>query len=265
MSPTFPANEGERLQKVLARRGFGARRKIEQLIERGAVSVNGHRVALGARVKSGDEIVIQGRRVHVREAPPTRVIMMHKPCGFVVSRNAQAGQRPVFDLLPDDFGLEWVTVGRLDIDTSGLLFLTNDGRLANALMHPSSEVPRVYRVLVEGRVGYAMLRRMLAGVTKGARVLRFDSIETGKYIGNEQQWFIVSLHQGRNREVRRLWASQGGKVRRLIRTAYAMRQLDVAPGAWRELTPAEVDDLSGIVGLREQRQYGSTMNAGELQ
>lgn len=232
------------MQKILARNGCGSRREIERLISDGKVKLNGRVAALGNRALFGDTISVFGREIEVRRADAGRVIALHKPCGFVVSRKPQRDQRSVFELLPETFGTEWICVGRLDINTSGLLLLTNDGDLAHHLMHPASGVSRVYLVRVWGRVTQAMTATLLSGVDLGGRAARFDTIEAMRKGSGNNQWFRVALREGRNREVRRLWASQGLTVSRLARVQYGSQNLDrLSAGRWRELTRDETRTL----------------------
>lgn len=251
----FPAESGERLQKILARRGYGSRREAERLISEGRVSVNGRVARLGTRASSDDSVVVAGRTLNM-SAIAHRHIVLHKPCGFVVSRRPQKRQRGIFELLSERDGCEWISVGRLDINTSGLLLLTNDGELAHRLMHPSTGVSRVYRVRVDGRASPAILQRLRNGVMLGARQARFDEIEeVRKPEGSGRNcWFRVSLREGRNREVRRLWESQGLQVNRLIRIAYGSIGLDVPSGRWRDLTDDEVGALYADAQLAPSAQ-----------
>ena len=238
----------QRLQKLLAARGVGARRDIEEMIRRGNVRVNGRVACLGDRAEAGDDVRVGGRRIDVSSSVPTRAIVYHKPCGEVVSRGDRF-RDTIFARLPPLERGRWVAVGRLDINTSGILLACSDGELAFRLMHPSYRIPRTYRVRVRGKVGSAALRRLREGVMLGGRFARFESIETKGAPGGVNRWFEVILCEGRNREVRRLWQSQGVEVSRLIRTGFAGISLDMRPGTWRELGAEEAADLYNAVDL----------------
>lgn len=240
--------EGERIQKVLARAGLGSRREIEKWIERGWVRINGRVATLGDRWKEGDRITVRGKLIRERKLRiPLRVLVYHKPVGEVVSRSDPEGRPTVFDRLPKLKKGRWIPVGRLDINTEGLLLLVTDGDLANALMHPSTEVEREYAVRVYGDANEKILKCLLKGVELEDGLAKFESIE---FVGGEgrNRWFRVVVREGRNRLVRRLWESQGLKVSRLIRVRYGPIQLP--PGLKRgkscELTDEEIGKLAEI-------------------
>ena len=268
---------GEKLQKVLARAGLGSRRELERWIEEGRVSVNGRVAQLGDRVGERDRLAVDGESlepVAVREA---RCILYHKPPGEVCSRKDPEGRRTVFERLPRLRGERWISIGRLDYNTSGLLLFTTDGELANALMHPSSNIEREYMVRVMGEVREDMVQRMLDGVMLEDGMARFTDIQE---IGGEgiNRWFCVVLMEGRNREVRRLWESQGLTVSRLKRVRYGNVFIPpkVKQGQWLELEHAEVKSLyrqanlvakalkRGTVQEREamERQFGKRQGRG---
>ena len=227
----------ERLQKVLAGLGLGSRREIEEWIRAGRVTVNGKTAELGVRAGPADEIAIDGRAV-ARAAPnPTQetvVLGYHKPVGEVTTRKDPAGRPTVFDRLPAPPSGRWVVVGRLDVNTSGLLLFTTDGELAHRLMHPSSEVEREYLVRVRHQPDAATLERLQQGVQLDDGPARFETvvaagsaIDTGTGAGtgagastDAHSWYRVSLREGRNREVRRLWQAVGHEVSRLKRLRY---------------------------------------------
>ena len=213
--------DGEKLQKVLARMGYGSRRRLEESIDAGDVTVNGKTAKLGDRVVAGDKIKFKGKPVSNDEVIDNRILLYHKPVGEVCSRKDPEGRATVFDGLPRLKTGRWVSVGRLDYNTSGLLLLTTDGDLANALMHPSTRVEREYLCRVMGRVDKPMLDRLKAGVELDDGPARFTDIQEGG--GDDDsinQFFYVVLSEGRNREVRRLWESQGATVSRLKRVRY---------------------------------------------
>ena len=237
----------EKLQKVLANAGLGSRREMEKWIEQGRVSVDGSIATLGDRVELSAQIRVDGNLLQ-RDAQKTvcRVLMYNKPEGELCSRKDPEGRPTVFDRLPRIANGRWIAVGRLDINTSGLLLFTNDGELANRLMHPRHEVEREYAVRVFGEVDNSMLNRLKRGIALEEGEARFTAIR--RRPGDEESmnaWFDVTLTEGRNREVRRLWESQEVQVSRLIRIRYAGLELNkrLPQGAWMEL---ELDDVNGL-------------------
>ncbi|HDV7284054.1 Ribosomal large subunit pseudouridine synthase B [Mannheimia haemolytica] len=245
---------GEKLQKILARAGQGSRRELEEIIAAGRVSVDGKIATLGDRVQvsSSTKIRIDGHLVNLMPAQKEicRVLMYYKPEGELCTRSDPEGRATVFDRLPRLSGARWIAVGRLDINTSGLLLFTTDGELANRLMHPSREVEREYSVRVFGNIDDAMLQRLRKGVQLEDGPANFKQI---KVVGGTglNQWFDVTLTEGRNREVRRLWESQGVEVSRLIRIRYGNIKLDKAlpRGGWEEMGLEQVNYLRELVGL----------------
>jgi 23S rRNA pseudouridine2605 synthase len=242
----------ERVQKVLSRLGFGSRREIEHWIEQGRVKINGKTCALGDRARPGDWVHVDGRRIIVREDKPqqTRVIMYHKPEGQVCTRSDPEGRATVFDHLPKAGRARWVGIGRLDINTSGLLLFTTNGELANRLMHPSNEVEREYAVRVNGTVTRDMLRQLATGVMLEDGPAHFDDIVDGGGEGYNH-WYYVVIREGRNREVRRLWEAVGARVSRLIRVRYGNIILpkSLHKGRSKELDAEAISALAGSVGL----------------
>lgn len=249
------ADATEKLQKVLARSGLGSRREMETLIDAGLVTVNGRIATLGDRITERDRVTVRGRAVSLKAEDdlPRRVIMYNKPEGELVTRKDPEGRRTVFDHLPRLRGERWIAIGRLDINTSGLLLFTNDGELANRLMHPSHQVEREYAVRVMGEVTDEMLNAMKEGVMLEDGVARFTDIQL---VGGEgiNVWYHVVITEGRNREVRRLWESQGVTVSRLKRVRYGNICLDkrTKMGEWIELTQSEIDDMSALAGLAKK-------------
>lgn len=241
----------EKLQKVLARAGIGSRREMERAIEAGLVKVNDRVASLGDRVTSKDKIFVDGKRValHV-EATRRRVILYNKPEGEICSRSDPEGRPTVYDHLPPLKGERWISVGRLDFNTSGLLLFTNDGELANKLMHPSSVIDREYLVRIQGEVDDEMKQHLLEGVLLDDGVARFTDIVDGAGEG-KNRWFYCVVMEGRNREVRRLWESQGVKVSRLKRVRYANIFIPshVRVGQWIDLTDREIHDLCLTAGF----------------
>jgi len=245
----------ERIQKLLSRAGFGSRREVDRWLQEGLITVNGELATPGDRANADDQITLRGKPLSfnaVKQFRP-RVIMYHKPIGEVVSRRDPQGRPTVFDNIPEMKTSRWVAVGRLDINTVGLLIFTNDGELAHRLMHPSSEIDREYAVRVLGDVSKESIKAMLEGVKVDGYIAKFDDIQ--KVMGgNEQsanQWYHVVLQEGKKREVRRLWGSQGYKVNRLIRVRYGSLRLEreLRPGKWRELSRKELKGIYADVGL----------------
>ncbi len=234
-------DESEKLQKVLARAGLGSRREIEGWIAEGRVSVDGRPASIGDRIRGREQVRVDGRRLRLpRASAALRVLRYHKPAGEVCTRRDPQDRPTVFARLPRIAASRWVAVGRLDLDTSGLLLFTNDGELAGRLMHPSAELPREYAVRVRGALDAQARRRLLRGVVLEDGIARFDSIEDAGGSG-ANRWYKVVLKEGRNREVRRLWESQGMAVSRLIRVGFGPIALPrgLSPGRFEYLGPGD--------------------------
>lgn len=242
----------EKLQKVLARAGFGSRREIEEWISAGRIAVNGQLAKLGDRIGAGDRVLLDGKPIPADrlQGPECRVLVYHKPVGEVCTRDDPEQRQTIFDRLPRLKTGHWLSVGRLDINTSGLILLTTDGELANRLMHPSSQIEREYAVRVLGEVTPEMLQRLRQGILLEDGMAHFDAIVDAGGEG-ANHWYHVVLKEGRNREVRRLWESQGLTVSRLIRVRYASLVLERAlrPGRSQELNSQQVDLLRQEAGL----------------
>jgi 23S rRNA pseudouridine2605 synthase len=240
----------ERLQKFLARMGLGSRRQIEDWIRQGRITVNGVPAQLGGLVNGAERIQIDDKPVQVRAfGQRRRVLAYYKPVGEVTSRSDPEGRPTVFERLPSLRDGRWIAVGRLDLNTQGLLLLTTDGELANRLMHPSSQIEREYAVRVMGEVPPDMLKRLREGVALEDGVARFDEIrEAGGEGANH--WYHVILREGRHREVRRLWESQHVAVSRLTRVRYGPVTLrrGLHPGHWDELDEAQIRVLLEAAG-----------------
>ena len=246
------ADAGERIQKVLARGGVGSRREIERWIDEGRLKLNGCIVKLGDRLKAGDYLQLNDRVVHWEKfaVQPTRVLLYHKPTGEVVTRRDPEGRPVVFTQLPTLTTARWISVGRLDINTSGLLLVTNNGELANRLMHPSTQVEREYAVRILGDVAEAALDKLKQGVELEDGIAKFDAI---RFFGGEgaNKWYHVIVSEGRNRLVRRLWESQEVVVSRLMRVRYGPVVLPerLKARTFYELTDKELDLLFEFAGL----------------
>lgn len=243
----------EKLQKVLARQGLGSRRGLEKLISEGRVSVNGKAAALGDRIEDGVTVAIDGKVVlrPGQSKPLCRVLMYHKPEGELTTLSDPEDRPTVFDHLPDPGSARWIYIGRLDINTSGLLLFTTDGELANALMHPSHGIERVYAARVYGQIGEEQINKLLEGVDLDDGPAHFDKVE---FAGGEgrNSWYTCTLKEGRKREVRRLWEAVGATVSRLIRIKYAGIELDrsLRAGEFRELSRGEINILRNLAGMK---------------
>jgi len=253
-----PENQvGERIQKVLANAGFGSRREIERRIKAGEGKVNGQVAKLGDRIVTTDKVMIGQRHVGSRRLLENvrRTIVYNKPEGELVTMSDPKGRPTVFHTLPKLDSGRWIAVGRLDINTSGLMLFTTDGELANRLMHPSGKIEREYAVRVLGEISDSMLNMLVNGVELEDGPARFeDVVESGGEGVN--RWFHVVIMEGRNREVRRLWESVGAQVNRLKRVRFGPVMLDtrLLKGKWRELHRQELDALLEMTGLKAAGQ-----------
>ena len=246
---------GERLQKLLAQAGVGSRREVEAWIKEGRISLNGEVAQLGDRAGFNDKILLDGKPVKMDRADMSarRILIYNKPEGEVSTRSDPEGRPTVFDRLPPLKGQRWIIVGRLDINTSGLLLFTTDGELANRLMHPSTEVDREYAVRIKGDVDDEMIARLKEGVLLEDGMAKFTDIHDSGGTGLNH-WFHVVLMEGRNREVRRLWASQGVSVSRLKRVRFGCMFMPsrLKVGKFEELGQKDADNLCAMVGLKSK-------------
>jgi len=236
----------ERIQKALAKAGLGSRREIETWISSGRVFVNGKQAVLGDRVSFGDRIKVDKRQITLAKMTPTctKIFAYYKPVGEVSTRKDPEGRKTVFDSLPRLSKGRWVAIGRLDITTMGLLLFTDNGELANRMMHPSGNVEREYAVRVLGKANNQQIQNMVDGVKLEDGLAKFtDIVDSGGKGANH--WYHVVLMEGRNREVRRLWESQGMAVSRLIRVRFGNYILPrkKRPGDHWELKESEVTDF----------------------
>ena len=249
----------EKLQKVLAAKGLGSRREIEKWILDGRLTINRQPAKIGDRVSIEDTVTLDGRLVRLQNRRESvsqeipKVLLYHKPPGEVCSRKDEEGRPTVFDNLPKIRGKRWVVVGRLDFNTSGLLLFTTDGELANQLMHPSSQIEREYAVRVLGRLSLEAVARLQKGVRLSDGMAAFDTIQDAGGEG-ANHWYHVVLREGRNREVRRLFESQGMTVSRLIRVRFGNITLPrfLRMGKTQILEKKEVEALRALSELKQK-------------
>ena len=235
-----------RIHKILADHGIGSRRGIESLIKQRKVLVNGQIATIGQLVSENDIFEVDGRSVRLSKKDPSkkRVLMYNKKVGEISSRNDPDHKKTIFDSLPKLKSGRWVSVGRLDINTSGLILFTNDGSLANQLMHPSSNIEREYIARVHGQVTDQILNNLTKGVKLEDGFAKFTDVQGGRK-GNTNQWFAMVIMEGRTREVRRLWESQGLEISRLKRVRYGNLFLpaNLKQGSFKELSKSEISSL----------------------
>jgi 23S rRNA pseudouridine2605 synthase len=253
-----PLAETPKLHKVLAQAGMGSRLEMEQLILEGRITVNNEPAHIGQRVQFGDHVKVNGKPIRFRiEAPPARVIAYHKPVGEVVTHDDPQNRPTVFRRLPKLYQGKWQSVGRLDLNTEGLLLFTSSGELANNLMHPRFGLEREYAVRVLGALNKDERQRLLDGVKLDDGVAQFGSIEDGGGEGSNC-WYRVTISEGRNREVRRMFEAVGHAVSRLIRIRYGAMVLPrgLKRGAWMELDEGDIKALMQAVSARSLRVPG---------
>ena len=248
----------DRLQKLLAHAGLGSRREIEGWISEGRITVNGKRASLGDRADASDRVLLDGRplRLTSQSEEQLKAILYHKPEGEICTRSDPKGRPTIFENLPALPNGRWVSVGRLDLNTSGLLLLTNSGQLANKLMHPSTGLEREYLARVRGAVSSETLQKLITeGVVLDGRNAKFDRI-TAADLAEEgtNHWYRVIIKEGRYREVRRLWEAVGHPVSRLKRVRYGSVSLprNVKRSQHAKLAPKQLEKLVSSVGLEDQ-------------
>ena len=248
------ATPPERLQKVLAGAGLGSRRALEQRIADGQIRVNGKVASLGDQVEAGDKVEIDGRFFQVSaERASQQTLIYHKPEGEVTTRSDPEGRRTVFDRLPALQDARWIAIGRLDLNTAGLLLLTTDGELAHRMMHPSGGVDREYLCRIRGEVSDEQIRQLLAGIELDDGVACFSDLIIGEKTAGHT-WYTVTLMEGRNREVRRLWEAVGAQVARLKRVRFGPVFLPakLRTGQYEKLSTRDHRILREDVGLPGQ-------------
>src|SRR5574337_91097 len=244
----------ERLHKVLANAGLGSRRMLEERIQAGEIRVNGNVAEIGSSVRAGDRVELDGKLfVAVNDSTEhAQVIVFHKPEGVITTRDDPEGRPTVFEQLPHLKGARWIAVGRLDINTTGLLLLTTDGALAHRLMHPSTEIEREYICRVHGEVPEEALEQLKAGVQLEDGPARFEELAVISR-GDSHSWFRVVIREGRNREVRRMWEALGLMVSRLKRIRYGNVELPrgLLKGRSEALQPEQIKVLRNLAGATE--------------
>ena len=235
----------ERIQKILANEGIVSRRQAENFIKEGRIKVNGQEAILGMSISRRDLIEIDGKAVEISEGTnPLRVLMYNKKVGEISSTKDPEGRPSVFHALPKISKGKWISVGRLDINTSGLMLFTNNGELANKLMHPSSKIEREYVARIRGQVEPGHIRRLLEGVNLEDGKASFSDIQPGRK-GKSNQWFAMVIMEGRTREVRRMWESQGFSVSRLkrVRIGGLFLPANLRQGNYKELAEKEIKSI----------------------
>ena len=242
----------ERIHKLIANAGYGSRRWVERLIEQGRVSLNNHDVKLGDKAVINDKVRIDGKLIDLKRyaETETKVLILNKQAGFICSTKDTEGRKSVFDLLPENS--RWIMVGRLDLNTSGLLLFTNNGELANKLMHPSAQIDREYAVRVLGKVKEEHIKKLTNGVELEDGFAKFHKVTQGGGEG-ANRWYRVVIREGRKREVRKLWEFFDFKVSRLIRTRFGdIRLPDKLRSNQSEyLKPKQIQALLNSVNLKE--------------
>jgi 23S rRNA pseudouridine2605 synthase len=242
----------ERIQKLIANAGYGSRRWAERLIEQGRVSLNNHDVKLGDKAVINDKVRIDGKLIDLKRyaETETKVLILNKQAGFICSTKDTEGRKSVFDLLPENS--RWIMVGRLDLNTSGLLLFTNNGELANKLMHPSAQIDREYAVRVLGKVKEEHIKKLTNGVELEDGFAKFHKVTQGGGEG-ANRWYRVVIREGRKREVRKLWEFFDFKVSRLIRTRFGdIRLPDKLRSNQSEyLKPKQIQALLNSVNLKD--------------
>ena len=254
----------ERIQKALARQGLGSRRQVEKWISEGKIALNGKTASVGEPVKAGDRIMFNGRKLIITEPSLQipQVIAYHKPVGEVCSRRDPEGRPTIFDKLPKLKQSRWISIGRLDLNTSGLILLTDNGELANRLMHPSRQIAREYAVRTLGRASEDVLKKLTHGIELEDGQARFEEVvDTDPDARGVNHWYHVVLMEGRNREVRRMWEAVGLQVSRLMRVRYGNILLEKGhkQGRVKEVAPGKIIELAAMVDMEFQQDDGKSV------
>ena len=240
---------GVRIQKVLSEKGIASRRKIESLIKEGKIKVNNRTAVLGQPISNSDKVTIEGKSIRISDnQEPIRVLIYNKKVGEICSNNDPQGRSKVFDSLPSINSGRWISIGRLDINTSGLLLFSNNGSIANKLMHPSSNIEREYIARVHGKVDQTSINNLLTGVYLDDGLAKFTDVQMGRH-GATNYWFAMVIKEGRSREVRRLWESQGFEISRLKRVRFGGLFLpaNLKKGSWKELNKEEMKKINNNI------------------
>ncbi len=234
----------ERIQKVLSDSGLASRRQIEKFIQEKRIFVGDRLAKLGEKISKEDQIFLDGKKITLNVNNKLRILALNKPEGFECTRSEKSPKKKIFDLLPPEKNFRWISVGRLDLNTSGLLLLTNNGQVANQLMHPSSMLDREYIARIRGEVEPADIDKLKKGIQIDGNRMKFNDLVEGR-VTKSHSWFALVIQEGKNREVRKLWNALGYEVSRLKRVRYANIFLPstLKQGNYRELSQKEIDNL----------------------
>ena len=234
----------ERIQKVLSDSGLASRRQIEKFIQEKRIYVDDRLAKIGEKVSRDDRIFLDGKKVNLSIKNKLRILALNKPEGYECTRSEKSPKKKIFDLLPPEKKFRWISVGRLDLNTSGLLLLTNNGQIANKLMHPSSMLDREYIVRIRGKVDPVDLDKLKRGIRIDGYKMKFNDLVQGR-VTKSHSWFAIVIQEGKNREIRKLWSTLGYEVSRLKRVRFANIFLSssLKKGSYKELNQNEIDNL----------------------
>ena len=234
----------ERIQKVLSDSGLASRRQIEKFIQEKRIYVEDRLAKIGEKVTRGDRIFLDGKKINLSIKNKLRILALNKPEGYECTRSEKSPKKKIFDLLPPEKKFRWISVGRLDLNTSGLLLLTNNGQVANKLMHPSSMLDREYIVRIRGKVDPVDLDKLKRGIRIDGYKMKFNDLVQGR-VTKSHSWFAIVIQEGKNREIRKLWSTLGYEVSRLKRVRFANIFLSssLKKGSYKELNQNEIDNL----------------------
>ena len=234
----------ERIQKVLSDSGLASRRQIEKFIQEKRIYVDDRLAKIGEKVSRSDRIFLDGKKINLSIKNKLRILALNKPEGYECTRSEKSPKKKIFDLLPPEKKFRWISVGRLDLNTSGLLLLTNNGQVANKLMHPSSMLDREYIVRIRGKVDPVDLDKLKRGIRIDGYKMKFNDLVQGR-VTKSHSWFAIVIQEGKNREIRKLWSTLGYEVSRLKRVRFANIFLSstLKKGSYKELNQNEIDNL----------------------
>ena len=234
----------ERIQKVLSDSGLASRRQIEKFIQEKRIYVDDRLAKIGEKVSRDDRIFLDGKKINLSIKNKLRILALNKPEGYECTRSEKSPKKKIFDLLPPEKKFRWISVGRLDLNTSGLLLLTNNGQVANKLMHPSSMLDREYIVRIRGKVDPVDLDKLKRGIRIDGYKMKFNDLVQGR-VTKSHSWFAIVIQEGKNREIRKLWSTLGYEVSRLKRVRFANIFLSstLKKGSYKELNQNEIDNL----------------------